>query len=187
VKKETKLFLAMALLPLLPGGYFTGVERTRQRKIKALKERKPTPATLALRRALAPADELRIFVQTFDSYEPYVFASEAAAGYRQKRPNIIYRGDEIRDFMAAIHVEGNGSRGWYLFPENQPMPGSLETSTGLEFYRNGQWMADIRVTDYQLLRWYTPLDYKADGPLLPESRRYLRDIGAYKSQYGDNY
>jgi hypothetical protein len=63
----------------------------------------------------------------------------------------------------------------------------LETATGLEFYRNVQCIVDIRVNDQINVRWFTPLNDKADGPLLLESRRYLRDIGAYKSQYGDNY
>jgi hypothetical protein len=185
MKKDLKLLLATTLIAALMGGVPTVLHWRMQQEVQALLSRPPAPATRVLRQALASATEVRIHVQTGDSYTPEYFASRAAVASRLGKPTFIWRGQEMKDLIASLHAERGGQSAWQSYDNSQPPPNSIEIATALEFFAGDQWIADIRVGETYGLRWYSPPVYKADAPLMWESMRYLHSLGAYKANRGE--
>ncbi len=177
MKKDLKFVIATTLIAALAGGVPAYLQWKKEREIQALLSRPPAKATRILRQSLAPCTEVRVHLDAGDTVVPDFSRTPAIVAFQLGKPTFVLRGREMENLIAGLHAERAGASTWR--PRPGPYPGAALFVTTLEFYSGSKWVADVRVGGYGV-RWYTPLKYKGDAPLLPESERYLKQITGSK-------
>jgi hypothetical protein len=173
MKRELKFFIATTLIAAVAGGVPVYLQRRKDQEIQALRSRPPAQATRVLRQALARSTEVRVHLGVGDTVVPDFSRTPTTLALQLGKPALILRDREMQNLIAGLHAERAGKSAWR--PRPGPYPGAALTVTALEVYADGQCIADVRAGLYGL-RWYTPLKYKGDAPLLPESERYLEQM-----------
>ncbi len=173
MKRYLKLFLAATLIAVLTGFVPIYLHRKKERDIQALLSRPPAKATRILRQALASCTELRIHQDITESDPPELDRIPATVALG--KPVMVLRGRKMRELIAGLHLESETMSEWQYLPNGNGV-GAAYVIPALEFYSGTRWLADVRFVPGGL-RWYAPLKYKGDAPLLPESRWYLEQKG----------
>jgi hypothetical protein len=172
MKRDLKFFLAATLIAVLTGFVPIYLHREKERDIQALLSRPPAKATRILRQTLASCTEVRVHRDVGEVAPPEWDRTLATVALGKSV--MVLQGRAMQDLIAGLHAEHNGISSWHL--DEGPHPGAAYNVTALEFYSGTRWLADIRFMP-DGLRWYAPLKYKGDAPLLPESRWYLEQKG----------
>ena len=194
MKSDQKLIIGTTLIAVLAGVAPLGIKwtqgigpRARQQETRLLLSRPPAHATKELRQALFACTEIRVWLKVNERCRPHTSGSVSnISPAKYRKPTLVLRGSQAQNLIAGLHAESHAPSAWR--PAPQPYRGIMHDATVLDFYARNKWIAQIRFyRDYPgvsldplhqsgYIRWYTPLQYKGDSPLLPASERYLHRI-----------
>lgn len=177
MSKKPQIILATTLIAVLVGGVPLGLKWAKNREalaIQALPSRPPAKATRELRAALASCTEARVHLHIGENSSPELGRTMPSVNDELGKPAFVLRGPEMENLIASLHVEHDGTSIWHS-SLGRVAVGAAFKVTALQFYAGKQWVADVRAHSTNL-RWYTPLKYKGDASILPESQQYLQQV-----------